>query len=381
MLNVSKSALSRLFTHAGFIPDAFYLHKVFSDRKVIVYGAGESFHYFKETVMRRYGYRPSLIMDIRFSTGDIYEGIPACSPLSYEPTPEDCINALVVVCLGKQKFFDEVVQKLQKMGFKSIISLMDIYEIHNPFCAPDELDKEGFLYYLNRQDAIESCFNMLEDDQSRDIYITCLQTHMQRKPVPVPMSERSEQYTPDDIFLVKGADRLVYCGVSVGELERVLGSLGKVSDLVCFEPDPNQFALASAFLAKHRDLATKISIFPCAVFSHESIEPFTFTDTSFGSRILLTGGSSVQTVSLDHVLPGFNPTYIIMDIEGAELEALKGAEETIRSSRPDLAICVYHSPSHLWEIPLFLERLGVGYRFFLRNYTSLTGETVLYAVS
>ena len=70
-----------------------------------------------------------------------------------------------------------------------------------------------------------------------------------------------------------------------------------------------------------------------------------------------------------------------MDIEGAELEALKGAEKTIRADRPDLGICVYHSPSHLWEIPLYLHGLGVGYRLYLRNYTSLTGETVLYAAA
>ena len=60
-------------------------------------------------------------------------------------------------------------------------------------------------------------------------------------------------------------------------------------------------------------------------------------------------------------------------------EALKGAEKTIWSSRPDLAICVYHAPNHLWEKPLYIHSLGLGYRFYLRNYTSFTGETVLYA--
>ena len=68
-----------------------------------------------------------------------------------------------------------------------------------------------------------------------------------------------------------------------------------------------------------------------------------------------------------------------MDIEGAELDALIGAEKTIRENVPDLGICVYHSPNHLWEIPLFLNNLDLGYRFYLRNYTSFMHETVLYA--
>ena len=63
----------------------------------------------------------------------------------------------------------------------------------------------------------------------------------------------------------------------------------------------------------------------------------------------------------------------------AELEALKGAEMLIKVNKPDLAICVYHAPNHIWDIPLYLESLRSGYKYYLRNYTSLISETVLYA--
>jgi FkbM family methyltransferase len=153
-----------------------------------------------------------------------------------------------------------------------------------------------------------------------------------------------------------------------------------VDELVCFEPDPNQFRLTAEYVATHHEqLAQRVTAIPCALYSHEAIEPFTYSDTSFGSRILPSGGSWIQAVTIDHVLPVFDPTYIIMDIEGAELEALKGAEKTIRASHPDLAICLYHDPHHLWEIPLYLHNLGLDYRLYMRNYTSFTGETVLYA--
>ncbi len=70
-----------------------------------------------------------------------------------------------------------------------------------------------------------------------------------------------------------------------------------------------------------------------------------------------------------------------MDVEGAELEALKGAETLIKQNKPDLAICVYHTPNHIWDIPFYLEGLGLGYKFCLRNYTSFISETVLYAAT
>ena len=382
MIGEHKATLSRMFAYGEFPDDAFYIHKAFEGRKIIVYGAGESFHYFKEIVMRRYGYIPSVVLDRKFSHGDTFEGIPAFSPLEYQPAAEEKQNGLVVVCLGKQTYFDEVVKTLRRLGFRRIISLMDIYEIHNPFRLPQELEESGYRYYVNQRERIESCLDIFADDHSREIYVRCLQTHLQRKPVSIPMCDRNEQYTPKTIPLTRNYSRFIYCGVSVGEMARVLGQVGKVDELVCFEPDPNQFRLMAKYLSRHQEqIAGRVTAIPCAVYSHEAIEPFTYSDTSFGSRILASGEARIQCVSIDHVLPGFHPTFINMDIEGAELEALKGAEKTIQANRPDLAICVYHSPSHLWEIPLYLHGLGVGYRLYLRNYTSLTGETVLYAAA
>jgi len=64
-----------------------------------------------------------------------------------------------------------------------------------------------------------------------------------------------------------------------------------------------------------------------------------------------SSGTIIQCVALDDTLIGWHPTYIKMDIEGAEYDALLGAERLIRSYKPVLAICVYHRPQDIWEIP------------------------------
>jgi len=90
------------------------------------------------------------------------------------------------------------------------------------------------------------------------------------------------------------------------------------------------------------------------------------------------GNTMIQCVSIDQAVPSFVPTLIKMDIEGAEPDALRGAEATLRRNRPGLAVALYHKPEHLWEIPLWLAGLGLGYRMYLRGHLHSGYELILY---
>lgn len=73
-------------------------------------------------------------------------------------------------------------------------------------------------------------------------------------------------------------------------------------------------------------------------------------------------------------------SFIKMDIEGADLEALKGCQNTIRRYHPKLAISVYHKPEDIIEIPCYIKELVPEYRLYLRHYGNGDTETVLYAL-
>lgn len=88
----------------------------------------------------------------------------------------------------------------------------------------------------------------------------------------------------------------------------------------------------------------------------------------------------VQCIGLDEFLSGEQPTLLKMDIEGAELDALEGACALIRKASPVLAVCVYHTPEHIWRIPLRLHQLQPAYRLFLRAYCADGLDLVCYAV-
>lgn len=102
-------------------------------------------------------------------------------------------------------------------------------------------------------------------------------------------------------------------------------------------------------------------------------------DNGTGACIKHDGKERVSVVSLDHVLNGAKVTYIKMDIEGAELEALEGAKETIKKYKPKLAICVYHKYQDILAIPEYILELLPEYKLKLRHYTTYLYDTILYA--
>ena len=76
--------------------------------------------------------------------------------------------------------------------------------------------------------------------------------------------------------------------------------------------------------------------------------------------------------------------FIKMDIEGAELSALKGGIGTIQKQRPQLAISIYHSMEDFINIPLYLKENLKDYVFRLGHYGKsgrlILSETVFYAI-
>lgn len=111
--------------------------------------------------------------------------------------------------------------------------------------------------------------------------------------------------------------------------------------------------------------------------------PIMYIDACEGSKVNGIGTEKGYVVSIDDYFADSDEkvSFIKMDIEGAEMAALEGAQKTIRQYFPKLAICIYHKPEDFWEIPLFIKNLGGGvYRIFIRHHTELTTETVCYAI-
>ena len=145
-----------------------------------------------------------------------------------------------------------------------------------------------------------------------------------------------------------------------------------------FEPNPKQFEVTRKALQSYPNT----ECFPFGLYDRNGTVQFMpETDCDPGrAKIAEDGGVSIQVHRLDDVLGDRSVTFIKMDIEGSELAALRGAERIIREQRPKLAICVYHKPEDMWEIPSFILNCHPDYKLYLRHYTMIEYETVLYAI-
>jgi hypothetical protein len=92
------------------------------------------------------------------------------------------------------------------------------------------------------------------------------------------------------------------------------------------------------------------------------------------------GGEKVFVRAIDNCQECSDATFIKMDIEGAELQALIGAQNTIVKNKPKLAICIYHSDEDMLRLAQWIHCKVPQYKLFVRqnnNYTA--AATVLYA--
>jgi FkbM family methyltransferase len=191
----------------------------------------------------------------------------------------------------------------------------------------------------------------------------------------------SELYFPRDLIRPRADEVFVDCGAFTGDTIDAFVAIrhGQFDRIIAIEPDPlNCAALRGQVDAWDGSNRDRIRIVPVAVGSSRGRQSFEMTGTVTSK--IGSGDRSVEVAPLDDILADSPPTYIKLDVEGAEHDALVGGSKTISAHAPVLAVCLYHRPEDLWDLPLLVRSLQPDYRLYLRRYSDERWETVLYAV-
>lgn len=153
-----------------------------------------------------------------------------------------------------------------------------------------------------------------------------------------------------------------YTGDSLTSLLDIYG--GRIARYYALEPDKDNY---DQLMATVRRLPADNRITCYNIGLSDENGTFRFEAGGSGARLSPNGASLVSCRRLDDLpLEIIGRLCLKMDIEGAEMPALLGAAEMIRTHRPELAICLYHRKNDLWEVPRLLKELVPEYDCVVR---------------
>ncbi|HNX35658.1 MAG TPA: FkbM family methyltransferase [Kiritimatiellia bacterium] len=347
--------------------------------EIVIYGAGTCGREVMR-VLRENGYRIAAFLDAQAEMLLSVEDVPCLLPESEKA--QAYARAGIPVVLGVFNFAADsgaIQHFLERLGFACVISYYDFFEAFMDQTVSRFWLTSRSFYQKHREDLLTG-LRLWSDDFSRKIYVDLIELRLTGNLQLLRDPDQKHQYFPLDLPSIPQPIRMVDGGAYVGDtLQSLLDQHLGFEAVAAFEPDPENFRQLCQFADNHRQLLGMRTLLPCGLGSQTVTCTFAMGKGG-GSVIIPEGGLHIQVVALDDVLPSFNPTFIKLDIEGAEPAALCGAAGTIRRSQPKLAVCVYHKPDHLWEIPILMRELLPTHPLALRYHQFNGFDVVAYAL-
>jgi len=290
--------------------------------------------------------------------------------ISFDELKKNYSDSYVII--ASVSYYYEILTLLTENNLhKNVIEIYDnvyIYSIYHNY----------YDLICENKPLFSKVYNFLSDDYSKQTFIErlkyCLTGNSKyliplRSKMPIYFDPEIISFSKDEIFIDGGA----YTGDTVREFLK--WTKGNYKKIYSFEPDINNRMEFSRMFPSNKD----IELMPFGLWDKKGVLRFKSGSDS-GSRINEDGNAEIPVISIDEFLDGNPVTFIKMDIEGAEMKAIKGAEASIKKYKPKLAICIYHEPLDIVEIPLFLKEIVPEYKIFIRHYSNGPFDTVCYAI-
>lgn len=304
--------------------------------------------------------------------GTEYKGKKCISVPELCEMEQDSLTVIV-----ESLYYKEIKEQLKSKGIKNICRIY--YE---------KIAAEEYTASHDIKEDVEAVLALCADQKSKDVYQHLIASWTMKELTDSYFETvySKTQYFDKSVLALNDDEVYVDCGAYIGDSAEAFLSAcgGQYEKMHLFELDPEIYKRLCKEVPKlHEKGNGLIQCYPYGVSSENAEIHFVSGDSSSAISSQTKGQTELVTgkvKKLDEILAGEKVTFIKMDIEGAEMGALKGAEHIIKSQKPALAVCIYHSPYDMLKIPQYIKKLVPEYRIFIRHYTDEMLETVCYAV-
>jgi FkbM family methyltransferase len=305
--------------------------------------------------------------------GTTFEGTPIMHPDALTDVDKGSNYAVLITA---PSHYNEILASLITQG----VHIDNIFEC--PINLLEMNTPETFRDLLNdNTERVLRVYSSFADNYSREVFENVLRARATYQLKYFRAITSPDMYFPADIIHLNTQEVLLDLGAYTGDtlLDFVQRTNGQYKGIVCFEPEPKNYVL----LQEASETLHDVHLFQLGAYSKTT--KLALGGSGIGAKIVEGKGTTQCARIDDNVFQQLfdtigGPTYIKMDIEGAEIAALFGMQETIKRYKPKLAISVYHKDSDLIEVPEIIQSLEIGYRLYLRQHYPSGSDTVLYAV-
>jgi len=290
--------------------------------------------------------------------------------LKIEEVPKDAI--ILWVSTGSPL---EVKHKLDSMGFANLSYLAFFkysgLNLKDPPFITDFRDD-----FKNNIEKYKYVYNILNDQKSKDIFIKIInfKISFDYKFMDGFTNNHTEQYF--DKELINNIDNLVFFdgGGYIGDTTaQVIKNYPNYKHIYLVEPIKEHIKIAKRDLKEFKNIQ-----FIQSGISN-SFKTLNFHEEKSFSTTNIDSNNSIQVDTIDNIID-IGVSYIKLDIEGSEQDAIDGAKKTITKYKPILAICIYHKAEDWHEIPKKVLAINKDYKVYIRHYMEGIYETVMYFI-
>ncbi len=304
-------------------------------------------------------------------------GIKILSPESIDKAFID--KAIVIVAIWSPgNSYKTIKQQLEQIGASHIFSAATVMQLYPNDLLPHYHFAEPH-FFIDHKSELNDVYNLLADNESKEQFLNQLKYRFQADFESVPQPDTKNQYFPTDIVKLSDKEVFLDCGAYDGDtlVEFAKRTNNKFKKYLALEPDPENYKKLQKRIDEYPE--GLVEVFPYAVGNNNCTLNFNATGGE-GAGISDSGTTLVECKTIDDYFYDYKPTFLKFDIEGAEQGALKGAERTIKNYHPVIAVCLYHLPNDIWEIPLLIKSYSEKYNFYVRTHAIDGFEFVLYAI-
>ncbi|NTV73510.1 MAG: FkbM family methyltransferase [Holophaga sp.] len=312
--------------------------------------------------------------------GTLVQGLPVLSPedACRRHGEKACFVVSIWRAEGEPHRFPDTEARLRTLGARRVAHFCHLACQHPEGLIPHySLDLPQRV--RDARQAVLEALDLFQEPRSRELFLRHALWRLTLDFTVLPATDPEEIYFPEGIFAAGEQDVIVDAGAFDGDTcQRMFEVWGnRARRIHAFEPDPASATKFRSWLegSPHRD---RVAFHPVALSARAGSVAFEGTGT-LNATASRKGGTQVPCHRLDDLLKEDPPDFIKMDIEGAEKDALLGAEGLLRRG-PRVAICLYHVQDHLWTIPLLLKAWMPGHDLRLRYHGTDAWELVLYSI-